>query len=95
MADDKIEIRNLEDIEGSECLVPPSSLRPSEAARVAALAQGLEDESFEAIIPMLELVEEKYVADEKAYQDLYAETGLAGVIELVVAWLGELVAAQR
>lgn len=98
MADEtpEIEIPDLEEIEGSDCLVPPTAIRPSEAARITALMESSGDSvSMGDIAPLLELIEEKYLADEAKYQELFAEKGLEGIVNLVAAWTGDLVASKR
>lgn len=100
MADNTVDAREIqafEDIDGHECLVDPRALRPSEAVKVAGLLKIQEGEefSFDQVGPLVEIVEERYLADEGAYQEIFRSRGLTGVIELVVAWVGELVGATR
>lgn len=95
MSDNTTADANFEEIYGHEALVDPAVLRPSEAARFSVVASKVSGDDLEGIVPLLEAIEEKYVVDADLYQKVYRENGLEGIIELVVAWLGELVAAKH
>lgn len=84
-----------EEMEGHECFVQPSQIRPSEAARLALFADKSEENEAQAVVDLLDVIEQKYVADSDHYQRIFVEKGLEGVISLVMAWLGELVASKH
>lgn len=93
--------KSLDEIEGSECLVSPARLRPSEATRVVSvfydMVGGMDGDEidFQSMAPVLDMVEDKYLADADLYQSIYAERGLTAILELVAAWAGEMVAAKH
>lgn len=84
-----------EEMEGHEVFVQPSMIRPSEAARLALFADKSEENEAAAVVDLLDMIETKYVIDSDGYQRVFVEKGLEGIISLVMAWLGELVASKH
>lgn len=84
-----------EEMEGHEVFVQPSMIRPSEAARLALFADKSEENEAAAVVDLLDMIETKYVIDPDGYQRVFVEKGLEGIISLVMAWLGELVASKH
>lgn len=96
MADKKTETPppppEFSEVEGHELLVDPRTLKPSQAMRLLAAA-GIEpggDVTLDVVQRMMEEVEESYLTDEEAYTAFYRKHGLGKVIEVVGAFLGEL-----
>ena len=79
-------------VEGHELIVHPRSLMPSQAVRLLAAA-GIDrgdDVTLEAIQRMMEEIEEAFLVGAEGYTEFYRKRGLGKVIELVGAFLGEL-----
>ena len=83
-------------VEGHELIVHPRSLMPSQAVRLLAAA-GIDrgdDVTLEAIQRMMEEIEESFLLDAEGYTALYREKGLAAIMDLVGAFLGELLGGE-
>ena len=77
----------LEDVPGHEVLIHPRDLKPSQAMR---LFEAINMEDVDELTNVVELLEDGFLTDEKAYIEFYRTHGLTAVIELVGAWVGEL-----
>lgn len=80
------------EVEGHDLIVDPRTLLPSQAMRLLAAA-GIEpggDVTLDVVQRMMEEIEESFLVDAEAYTEFYRKRGLGKVIELVGAFLGEL-----
>lgn len=91
------EIAEFTEMEGHEVFRPSASLKVSEAARLLAAATDLVDDSgdfsakdFNTVADLLDFLEERYIADLNGWQAIYKEKGFQYVIELAIAYLGEV-----
>jgi len=82
----------LEDVPGHEVLIHPRDLKPSQAMRLfeAINMEDVDNLSMSELTNVVELLEDGFLTDEKAYIEFYRTHGLTAVIELVGAWVGEL-----
>lgn len=96
-------------IEGHELLVPITSLRPSDMARIqyklvaafsgAELEEGEEPDvhsiDFEKLADVMELIEARYVLDDDAWDAFGRENGTGAVQELVVGYASAMGKGSR
>lgn len=85
-----------DDTPGHEVLVHPRNLKPSQAMRIFT-AINMDDGdnlNVEQLSGVVELLEDGFLVDEEAYLEFYREQGLTAVVELVGAWVGELLGGE-
>lgn len=96
MADKKTETPppppEFSEAEGHELIIDPRTLKPSQAMRLLAAAgiEPGEDVTLDVVQRMMEEIEESFLVDAEGYTEFYRKRGLGKVIELVGAFLGEL-----
>lgn len=87
---------NYRDYPGSELLIPPKAVRPSTAMRVVSgLDPDSEGFSVDELAPLLETIENEFVRDIDAWTEVFHQYGMASMMNLVGAYLGELMTGSN
>lgn len=94
--------RELDDVEwqdrpGHELLVDPGDLMPSQLLELISLVDDdlATEQNISSFLPAVQYIEKNLLTDEAAWRAFTREHGLAGMVELVAAYLGEAVGGER